>query len=81
MVSDLDPLLTRLDRLKTRLDAARPLTSAQLQQALESSGVVGRSRTSSLLRRDGRTDDQGHFLSSQGNWGTLLSSRRQYDLR
>jgi Fic family protein len=35
MASDLAPLLARIDRLKTRLDAARPLTSAQLQLALD----------------------------------------------
>lgn len=34
-MSELDPLLAQIDDLKTRLDAARPLTSAQLQQALD----------------------------------------------
>ncbi|MBK1731453.1 Fic family protein [Thiococcus pfennigii] len=34
-MSELDTLLTRIDALKIRLDAARPLTSAQLQQALD----------------------------------------------
>lgn len=34
-MSELDHLLAQIDDLKTRLDAARPLTSAQLQQALD----------------------------------------------
>lgn len=34
-MSELDALLAQIDDLKARLDAARPLTSAQLQQALD----------------------------------------------
>ena len=34
-MAELETLLTQIDDLKTRLDAARPLTSAQLQQALD----------------------------------------------
>ncbi len=34
-MAELETLLARIDGLKTRLDAARPLTSAQLQQALD----------------------------------------------
>lgn len=34
-MSELDSLLVQIDSLKTRLDAARPLTSEQLQQALD----------------------------------------------
>lgn len=34
-MSELDSLLAQIDGLKTRLDAARPLTSEQLQQALD----------------------------------------------
>lgn len=34
-MSELDLILPQIDSLKSRLDAARPLTSAQLQQALD----------------------------------------------
>jgi hypothetical protein len=34
-MAELETLLARIDGLKTRLDAARPLTSAQVQQALD----------------------------------------------